>query len=63
MRSKEFEIALSTFEKIRASFPELDGWETVTSCWDRLSIPWPQKSFKVVQNLPLSCISEVNLST
>lgn len=31
-----------------------DGWETISSCSHLLSIPWTQKSFQVVQNLPLS---------
>ncbi len=31
--------------------PWKDGWETISGCSHLLSIPWPRKTFKVVQNM------------
>lgn len=33
--------------------PKNGGWKTIHGWWPLLSIPWPPKTFKVVQNLPL----------
>src|SRR5580765_4235390 len=32
--------------------PDEGGWNTIAGWSILLSIPWPQKSFKIVQNLP-----------
>jgi hypothetical protein len=32
--------------------PSNGGWETIHGCSTLLSIPWPPKTFKVVQNVP-----------
>jgi hypothetical protein len=29
----------------------MDGWETISGCSHLLSIPWPRKTFKMVQNV------------
>jgi hypothetical protein len=48
--------------KAELQSPCKDGWQTISGCSHLLSIPWPQKSFKVVQNLLLFSKSEGNLS-
>ena len=37
--------------KAELQFPTERVWKTMTGCWNILSIPWPQKTLKVVQNL------------
>jgi|SRR5271165_95872 len=66
LRSGRFRV-LERWRGRRAVKAELqssrkDGWESISGCSHLLSIPWLQKSFKVVQNLPLSSKSEGNVN-